>query len=90
MHASRVSTSADPEWGIQINSIVSPFSMSLGDHVSGGLVQLILKQHSNVNFGQGHALGASGRPISVVWDDHFYGILWTFPFLKGVDGICHV
>ena len=38
-----VSNPADPMWGVQKSSIVSPFLMWLGDHVDGGLVELRLR-----------------------------------------------
>ena len=39
----RFSNHAVPVWGFQTNSIVSPHSMLLGDHVYGGLVELRLR-----------------------------------------------
>ena len=39
----QVSNHAYPVWGSQRHIFVSPFSMRLGDHVNGGLVELRLK-----------------------------------------------
>ena len=38
-----VSNPAVPVWGFRRTSIVSPFSMLLGDHVNGGVVELRLR-----------------------------------------------
>ena len=53
-------------WGFQLNIIVSPFSISLGDHVNGGLVELSRDKYIDVNFAQGPALRAPHTVIEMM------------------------
>ena len=43
MHAFRFRTPLFSVWGFQRHNNVPPFSMSLSDHVNGGLVELVLR-----------------------------------------------
>ena len=59
-----VSNTAVPVWGFQKNSIVSPFSIGLGDHVNGGLIELRLRPVYRRNFfAQGPAMRAPNTSV---------------------------